>query len=95
MKQGKDKGMHLEKSEKMCDFNMSLIPLNFSLSSVIFGISLYASKWLQSWFTACKTRLPLLNSSSFVVSFSPFMDMTNNFSVNNPMTQQQYKTSEG
>jgi hypothetical protein len=39
--------------------------------------------------------LPVLNSSSFVVSFSPFMEITNNFSVNNPMTQQQYKTSEG
>jgi hypothetical protein len=36
MKHGKDNGMHMEKFEKMCDFNMYLIPLNFFLRSVIF-----------------------------------------------------------
>lgn len=46
---------NLEKSENTWDLRICLILLNFSLSSVIFGISLYASKWLHSWFTAWYT----------------------------------------
>jgi hypothetical protein len=71
MKHGKDNGMHMAKFEKMCDFNMSLFPLNFFFEFYHF----------------CKTRLPLLKSSSFVVFFSPLMEIPSNFSVHNPSIQ--------